>query len=143
MEPEVTPPEAEYSHEQYVELARKDFADFVNNALTMIWNARDRLLLKGKANYIGPFLEIYSIMYEACPDNCPLERELWDRSEAVLTTITGNGPDLSVLEDKEDEYHSEDDENEEVKAAKMVKNAEKLLGIILGITKSPVKKEEK
>jgi hypothetical protein len=68
---------------------------------------------------------------------------LWDRSEAVLTTITGNGPDLSVLEDKEDEYHSEDDENEEVKAAKMVKNAEKLLGIILGITKSPVKKEEK
>jgi len=77
--------------------------------MTNIWNARDRLLLKGKAGYIGSFLEIYSILYDACPDNCPLERELWT-GLMRLTTITGNGPDLSTLEDKEDERWRDDEE---------------------------------
>jgi hypothetical protein len=145
MEPEVTPstpevvkPEVD-SYEQHIEWQRSDFSEFFNCAMTNIWNARDRLLLKGMAGYIGPFLEIYSIMYDACPDNRPLERELWDRSDKVLTTITGNGPALSYLEDKEDERFRADEEDESDANVKLLANAEKLVGIILEFNKAQVK----
>jgi hypothetical protein len=136
-------PEFDFTHEEHVEWSRSDFRAFFSCALTLIWNARERLLKKGNANYIGPFLEIYAILYESCPDNAPIERELLDKSDKLLTLITGNGPDLSYLEDKEDEYHFEDEEDDEVKKAKLVANAEKLMGIILALTKSRVEKEEK
>ncbi len=144
MEPEVTAEvvkPAVDSYEQHREWQRSDFAEFFTSAMTQLWNSRERLLVKGKAGYIGPFLEIYSIMYDAVPDCCAFEDELWKRSDDVLTTITGNVADLN---DKEDErFCREDEEGEDVKAAKMVANAEKLMGIILELNQAPVKKEEK